>query len=188
MKWEERRRETRRLLQNLEEVALRAQEAFRATIGNYGVCSFGGNSRSILAWSHYALDHRGLALQFETAQDIAVFGQALPVNYSKDYPVLNWVNETERIVDVLLRKYQGWEYEDELRIVRPEEAGQFINFRPIALSGIIIGCSANEKTIDRLNDIIAERKSLSLPPPRLYRAFTHESKFRLVLKIEKLKV
>jgi hypothetical protein len=187
-KWEERLRETRRLLLNLDEVTLRAQEAFRASIRDYGVCSFGGNPRSILAWSHYALDHRGIALQFETAQDIAVFGQALPVNYSNDYPVVNWLNETEHMVQKLLRKYQGWEYEDELRIVLPEEARRFIKFRPIALSGIIIGCSASEKTIERLNEIIAERKSMSLPTPILYRAFTHQRRYRLVIKKEKPRV
>lgn len=128
--WEARQRETRRFLQKREELASKAQDSFRATITTAGVCSFGGNPRSILAWSHYALEHRGVCLQFETARDLAVFGQALPVNYSNEYPVLNWVKDSDKILDkALLKKYEGWKYEDEFRILLPEQARQFINFR-----------------------------------------------------------
>ena len=53
---------------------------------------------------------------------------------------------------------------------------------------MIIGCSANEKTVEHLKDIIAKRKSLTLPVPKLYRAFRHNNKFRLVIKRETLDV
>jgi len=185
MKWETRRKEVRRIIQDLDALTLRAQTSFRDTISAAGVCSFAGNPRSprsILMWSHYASNHRGVCLQFEIARDIATFGQALEVSYSYNYPVSNWVKEAKNITRVLLKKYIGWEYEDERRIIDPEGARQFINFRPIALSAIIVGCSASEETVQQLKDIITERTSRRLPMPKLYRAFTDEGKFRLNIK------
>jgi hypothetical protein len=164
MKWPVRRREIARVMRNFGEgVALQAQTSFRDTITAAGVCSFGGDPRSILMWSHYADCHSGVCLQFEVARDLATFAQALPVNYSKEYPVLNWVNERKSIVDMLLRKYVGWKYEQEHRIVIREAAGQFINFRPVA----------------------PERTARGFSAPNLYRAFTDAGKFRLNIKREK---
>ena len=52
------------------------------------------------------------------------------MNYSNEYPVLNWVKDSDKILDkALLKKYEGWKYEDEFRILLPEQARQFINFR-----------------------------------------------------------
>ena len=186
--WESRNREMRRLLKNLGELQIKAQTSFQATIANGGVCSFGGDPRSILAWSHYASEHRGVCLQFETARDVRTFGQALRVNYSDEYPIYNWITEREDIVPLLLRKYAGWKYEDELRIILPEQARQFIGFLPVALSGVIIGCSTTDSSIDRLKEILRERKALSRPMPKLYRVFRHPNKFRLRIKKEDLTI
>lgn len=186
MKWAVRQREIARVMLNLNEgVVSKAQEWFRDRINAAGICSFGGNPRSILMWSHYADHHRGVCLQFEIARNLGIFALAFPVAYSEEYPVLNWVNEQEKIVDVLLRKFIGWKYEEEQRIIIPELAGKFIGFRSVALTGIIIGCSASNETVDRLNEIIGERISQGLAAPKLYRAFKDDGKFRLIIKREK---
>jgi hypothetical protein len=185
IKWAERRKQTQRLMRNFDDsLALKAQQSFRDSINAAGVCSFGENPRSILAWSHYADSHRGVCLQFEVARSLAIFGQALPVNYSEEYPTLNWVNQSEKIVEVLLTKYIGWKYEEESRIIIQESAGQFIDFQPAALSGIIIGCSASEETVAQLNELIHERISRGFPAPRLYRAFADDGKYRLLIRKE----
>jgi hypothetical protein len=178
MKWADRRKEVSLMMRNLnDEGALRTQELFRASISKAGVCSFGGNPRSILMWSHYTDYHRGVCPQFEVARDLSTFAQALPVNYSQEYPVLNWVNESESITGKLLTKFVGWDYEEERRIIIQEAAGQFIDFRPAALAGIIIGCSASNKTVDKLKEIIGERSSLGYPTPKLYLLSNMKSDF-----------
>jgi len=187
-RWEPRKKEIRRFLRNREEIRLKAQDSFRQTMSAAGVCSFGKNPRSILAWSHYALDHRGICLQFEVARDVGTFAQALPVNYSGEYPVSNWINESEDIIPKLLRKFKLWEYEAELRIVHPEEARQFIYFRPFALSSIIIGCSATAENVEQLRTILIERKSAAWPLPKVYRVFRHPNEFRLCIKKDDLKI
>ena len=185
MKFAARQRELNRMMANQAGVASRAESSFRETIRAFGVCSFGGDPRSILMWSHYARDHRGVCLQFELARDVRTFAQALPVNYSQDYPILNWVNEAESVTSVLLRKYKGWEYEHEQRITLPDAAGTFIYFRPVALPGMIIGCSASDETVERLNDLIRERSLLAFPPLKLYRTYKHDSKYRIIIKKER---
>ncbi|MSP39473.1 MAG: DUF2971 domain-containing protein [Deltaproteobacteria bacterium] len=181
VKWEARKREVSRMMANLDSVVSRARISFAESTAAVGVCSFGGDPRSILMWSHYATDHRGVCLQFEVARDIATFAQALPVNYSEDYPVLNWLNEAKGITVVLLRKYQGWAYEKERRIIVPESAAQLLYFRSAALSGIIIGCSASSATVEQLKDLVKERSSFGFPPLKIYRAFKHDSKYRLII-------
>jgi hypothetical protein len=112
----------------------------------------------------------------------------LKVNYSDEYPIFNWIKERENIMPILLRKYAGWKYEDELRIILPEQARQFIGFRPVALSRVIIGCSTTYSSTDRLKEILRERKALSWPIPKLYRVFRHPNKFRLCIKKEDLTI
>jgi hypothetical protein len=65
-----------------------------------------------------------------------------------------------------------------------QSAGQFIDFRPFALSGIIIGCRASDPTVKQLRDLLTERASHGFPLPKLYRAIKHESKYELVIKKE----
>ncbi len=159
------------------------QETFRQAIESIGVYSFGGDPRSILMWSHYAFNHEGACLQFEVAKDIRTFGKALPVEYNDDYPVFNWFkDDKDKYQHAMLRKHVGWSYERESRIVILEEAHQYIRFHPESLRGIIIGCRTGEDTIATLHELIAERSSFGFPPPTLYRAVQHESKYKLVIK------
>ena len=167
-----------------ERMSLRLQKVFRELARCAGVCSFGGDPRSILMWSHYAANHTSLCLQFEIARDLGTFSHALPVEYSGDYPAFNWASEDDRMMTVLLRKYVGWVYEKEQRIIVQQSAGQFIDFRPPALSGIIIGCGTSDSTVKQLRDLLTERSSRGFPLPKLYRAFKHESKYGLVIKKE----
>ncbi len=165
------------------EFAALAQAGNRRHVELTGVCSFGGDPRSILMWSHYTRNHEGLCLQFEVAKDPRVFMQAVPVEYSDEYPVVNWLTAGFRkeIEAVILRKYTGWRYRQETRIVMPNAAHQFLGFRPEALRGIIIGCRAGDARTGKLGELIAERSSVGLPVPVLYCAVEHESKYRLVI-------
>ena len=188
IRWSDRKKQIDRIMSRAdrEGAFLMGQETLEKLVYRAGVCSFGGDPRSIprsiLMWSHYAANHEGLCLQFELARDPTTFAHALPVEYSNDYPVVNWVTGMENIMTVLLRKHEGWKYEREQRIIIPESAGKFINFRPAALSGIIIGCRASDSTVKQLRDLLTERSSRGFPLPKLYRAFRHKSKYGLVIK------
>lgn len=186
VKWGERSRRLPGLVaKGVDELAALTQGAHEKNVRVTGVCSFGGDPHSIQMWSHYASNHEGFCLQLEVAKDVGVFVLALPVEYSNEYPVVNWIRGfRDGLKATMLRKHTGWRYEREQRIVLPEAAEQYLGFRAESLKGIIIGCRVKPATLERLHELLAERSSAGFLRPTLYRAFRHESKYRLVIKKE----
>ena len=187
IKWTDRQKQIPEIMSRAdpEGAFLKPQENLEKMVYHTGVCSFAGDPLSILMWSHYAANHEGVCLQFELARDPRYFAAALSVDYTDDYPIVNWVTDMDYTI-VLFRKHTGWKYERERRIVIPESAGTFFEFRPAALSGIIIGCRASDQTIEQLPESLAEVHPAAFPLPQLYRAIKHEDKYRLRLKKEEL--
>lgn len=65
-------------------------------------------------WSHYADNHRGVCLEFATANPL--FATAKAVQYLKDYP--SWVPmDADQVVKTVYTKSNEWEYEDEYRLL-----------------------------------------------------------------------
>jgi hypothetical protein len=169
----------RKPVEEIEGIAqLKIQERSETT----GVCSFGGDPLSILMWSHYASNHQGICLQFDIVRDPKNLIFALPVDYSDEFPVINWTNFADfkrGMSDTLLRKHPGWKYEGERRIIALERTRIPYPFLPEALTAVILGCRAIEEPILGLLD---ERRKTGLAEPKLYRAFQHDRKYRLNLK------
>jgi len=153
------------------------------TISETGVCSFAGDPRNILMWSHYAANHEGLCLAFEIAGDPRTFLDALPVEYSVEYPVVNWVTDFDKndITKIVLRKHKGWEYEKERRIIKLKNAHTRIKFRPEALRAIITGCRMKDDTLEKLKTLLEERITASMPAIKIYHCYKHESRYELVI-------
>ena len=149
-------------------------DRLRQVVSETGVCSFAGDPRNILMWSHYASNHEGLCLVFEIAKDPKTFLDALAVEYSIDYPIVNWVtgfDKDKETLHIVLRKHKGWEYEKERRIVKFKKANTHIKFLPRALRAIIMGCCVKESTLENLKILLAERTAAHLPPITIYRGF-----------------
>lgn len=185
LRWKERKKAVREMMtRKNEEFARIANDSHGRQMAKVGVISFGGDARSMLMWSHYAQDHTGICLQFERAKDPYAFLRALPMEYSDDYPVINWIDERafrERMGTILLQKHIGWQYENEHRIAIPNGAHRHLEFKPEALTGIIVGCRASDETVQSVKQLLQERLARGLPDPKLYRAVQHESKYRLRL-------
>lgn len=159
------------------------QKAFDKSIRNAGVCSFGIEGQNILMWSHYGACHTGVCFQFEVARDPATFLQAVPVEYDQNFPTVNWIKEYEKSLQVVMtRKHPNWAYEKERRIVIPGGARRQHSFRPEALTGIILGCRADEAVEGKLKNLLDERAAAGLPMPRIYQAQVHGSQYRLVVR------
>jgi hypothetical protein len=186
LSWSERKRQRPQLMaRSDDEIAQVAQTQFEAAIRATGVYSFGGDPRNILMWSHYASNHQGICLQFEVAKDIRTFALVLTIRYRKDYPIVNWIGDFgEGMKTIIETKHEGWAYEKETRIMLPRAAKQYLDFRPEALCGIIIGSQATAAMINQLRELIDERDRGHMPKPILYRAYQHGSKYKLVIKKE----
>lgn len=103
------------------------------------VVCFSANDNSILMWSHYADQHRGVALGFDAEKLEAGLGIPLQsVAYSDDLPALidykAWAQAAlfglprgtaipEPSQDWVLTKHSGWKQEAEWRIVSIAQAG-----------------------------------------------------------------
>jgi hypothetical protein len=168
--------------EDLLRVCRTSLETVRHTTGVY---CFAGNAKNILMWSHYAGDHTGVCLQFERAHDYTGFAPAVTVDYVDDLPVVNWITDPtgdEGIGKMLTKKHPCWEYEGESRIVIIEQAGRYWPFRPEALRSIIFGCASDEKVIETVRGLLAERAAAGHPPVATYVATKHATRYQLVVR------
>ena len=179
--WKERRRmRTQFMTRSQADMAQVAKAAHTKTMQAAGVFSFAGDPRSIMMWSHYAKEHTGICLQFEIARDPRTMLSAIPVDYTNQYPIHNWIkNSTEELKRVLLAKFKAWEYEGERRIVIAYGARTKIPFLPQALVSVIFGVRATDNIITAVRELVVERIQRGLPPIRFYRATKHDSSYKL---------
>lgn len=148
-----------------------------------GVHSFATSPKNLLMWSHYADSHKGVCLIFETAKDIDTFVKALPVDYSKCFPVIEYTPDIagDLIKKAFLTKAIDWQYEKERRIFDPNRAGQYMSYAPQALVGVILGAKINSSNEAMVRQLLIEREVRRHPPLRLYRAACQESAYAMMV-------
>ncbi len=145
-----------------------------------GVISLASKPRDILMWSHYAANHTGICLQFEIAHDVPVFGNAIPVQYSDEYPIIDWARSfPEDIQSSLLRKFKGWRYEQEYRILEIDKARTRLPYRTEALTAIIYGCRISEESLELVESFLNERSLSTNSVVKSYKACLHDSDYQI---------
>jgi hypothetical protein len=113
---------------------------------------------SLLMWAHYGDKHTGICLEFDAA--IEPFVRAYRVLYNDTLVVLgpDCIEDARKVADaVLLSKSKEWKYEGEYRLLGRDHSidpafsipteGGFLRLPEVALTGIIVGCSADLKEI-----------------------------------------
>lgn len=185
--WKEReRRIAEWMAKPPEELKAVLQRSFDNQRRSMGVCSFAGNPKDILMWSHYGQDHSGVCLQFRVGGDPRTFIRAVKIDYCDDYPRLNWITDfADNILGALLRKSTHWDYEKERRIAIPDEAHKYLKFLPKALTGIILGSRASKETAEVVAALLSERRSAGLPEVTVYKARLHPKRYRLIVERER---
>jgi len=178
------RERTRKRLMRAPISVLESQlgDIYNKHVTRTGVFSFAGDAKSILMWSHYAKDHTGLCIQFERARDFKTLSGALSVEYSSEYPEVNFIKDFQESLSTgLLRKHTGWAYEQEHRIISVNGAHTYIQFDPKAVVGIVMGCRSTPGGRAIVELLLEERRRASMPPVRLFHVQKHSSKYRLVV-------
>ena len=178
--WKLRQRQIDQLMLDPEGLEKRVRESSVKHAGTAGVCCLSQDSKGILMWSHYADQHKGLVLQFDVSANPEVFLQAISVEYSPEYPVIEWTDPQETALKVgLLRKFKSWSYEQERRIIKPGLANSLLPFNPSALTGIILGCRFPKEKISSLEAILGIRRSKGYSMPTIYSAKQDVSSYKL---------
>jgi len=113
---------------------------------------------SILMWSHYAANHTGVVLEFETAEPpfSAIGKYILSVDYSEKKPdYVHWNREQDfqnELFAVATTKAAAWKYEQEIRIiiVASRTTLRETRYLPVtsgSITGVYLGCRIS--AIDR---------------------------------------
>lgn len=182
--WKRRRIEVEKLmLRDTHSWQKQAEAAIRSEIRSVGVSCFTSDPKNLLMWSHYADSHKGICYQFEMAGDLNVLSRTIPVQYTNRYPDINFFTyKPQEIIDILLSKFDAWQYEKEIRLIAPQGARKYLQYSPKALKGVIIGSQMPASAIDILCDTIKQRSKLGLPSISIYTAEQHTSDYRILIR------
>lgn len=140
-----------------------------------GVLCLSESRDNILMWGHYADNHHGICIGFDSRN--AFFKHVHPVNYSAARPTINAFRDTrDQMLDAaIFTKADQWAYESEWRQIRYEAGAGVLVFPPHALAVVILGCKATAETEELVKIWLRLRKSR----PRLLRAKPAPSNFAL---------
>jgi len=140
---------------------------------------------NVLMWSHYASQHEGACLRFQSKSLMDAFAPtALPVQYSEDRPVVTaGIEDTRGYAEkALLTKANYWAYEKEWRFIHYLGGTGFRDFPPEALDAIVLGARTSRAVEQEVRTWIAQRTS----PTRLFKAHFDERLFRLNIHEQEL--
>jgi len=148
----------------LESLIEQASEIETLIQARYRVYCLTTKPDSILMWSHYADRHRGICLEFDTAN--TVFSTALKVEYLDAYRPLDLSdNSAATTLLPLITKSAPWRYEDEYRLIAEEKSAAsghdaliaengFLAFPRDALKSVIVGCAVSDAAREELRRIV----------------------------------
>lgn len=150
------------------------KKAIDEIMNRRGVKCFTPNNTNILMWSHYTNSHKGICLEFDTLADLKFFIYPINVIYSDEYPELVFTDKGFT-TEVLRTKSKDWEYEQEVRIYKPQNG--YHNFNPKSLISVTFGCNTPEDKLSQIIDLI--RQNQSLEHVRFFRCKTNPKQFKL---------
>jgi hypothetical protein len=115
---------------------------------------------SILMWSPYGDDHKGYCLEFDVTGENTIFSGVEKVQYSKTYPVVDFfitsrLNQFDRI---FLTKFEGWEYEQEWRIVNYQDGAGLKGYPTDRLKRIIFGMRMSDERKKEIRELVDRRE------------------------------
>jgi hypothetical protein len=149
-------------------------QAMRNTIG--ALC-MSRNGCHPLMWAHYAQEHRGLVIEFDSTapcfsrkrsanDELGTFRE---VSYSETRPILDSDSGDDWFVRLALTKASEWTYEDEVRfllelssadrIVEKEMKIHLLDIPPSAIRSITVGCRAEPATIEMVKSALANNNA-----------------------------
>lgn len=136
------------------------KESLRSYFSTMGVLSLGANWDCALMWSHYAKEHRGICIEYDTTELTAEFVQFAPkrVLYEKQRSIhasslYNWIVENDSSVGIeietiyFFHKAKCWEYEKEWREIVKGHGISFGSSKPISAIHFGSKCEYLDKAI-----------------------------------------
>ena len=155
------------------------------------ICCLSASCDNVLMWAHYANQHKGMCLVFNSCKAGLIRDNVLPVQYYDRYP--SDLVDARRIDDLgmltkqlLAAKSSAWSYEREWRAFMVNESnaedtkGALYQYDPSLLSGVVFGINTSPSDIDLVKDAIAEWKCSRRI--RLYQARAVKDEFKIAIR------
>lgn len=141
-----------------------------------GVSCFTILPSNFLMWSHYAANHSGLCMVYDTTRDEDFFKEAEKISYYKSLPIIDMFKEDpiEQFIEVLYSKSMEWKYEQEYRIVRNKIGVH--SFKLEALEYVIFGCQMKDNIKKELADAISKKYDNVL----IIDSFIHPKEYKII--------
>lgn len=148
-------------------IAVDITEELKRTLGSHGVLAFASTWRSLLMWSHYADEHRGVCIEYTT--DGMPHPELRPVDYRggraiKASELFAWkvagnLEAGERVKHIYYyAKAPGWRYEKEWRDLRERtEVGT-----SYAISGIYFGLRCDDAARVAVVKMLSDHSKMGL--------------------------
>jgi hypothetical protein len=166
--------------EQLEKVQKRWTEIVEEANQNLRICSFSSNNSSLLLWSHYGAEHKGIAIEYDflDIDQLRTFMQPIiyrdkihKIGIFEDYSVMQMIASS-------LIKSQDWEYEQEWRLTIFKQQDKFPQKLTVPNpQAIYLGTRFNlnkKGLIERLFRV-AEQKKIPL-----YQMGKHPNEFKLI--------
>jgi hypothetical protein len=129
---------------------------FQESVKDMGVACFSKKNDSILMWSHYADNHKGVCLKFKTS-DAKFFDNVATVKYTEKFPNLNYEFQYSDSQNFLFfTKSKEWTYEEEVRVLKKPR--QLFKFKPEVLDSIYFGAKCTVKNRNEIIELVQEKR------------------------------
>lgn len=131
-------------------------------LGHLKVLCLASEWNSHLMWGHYADDHRGFAIIYDSkivkaVSDLPSFEASGPVAYASTVSNLRWfqASPSEMAHPVVFKKSDDWSYEKEFRLILSGDCNSAPHFAcvdPTMVLGVILGSRSPARLIRRALD------------------------------------
>ena len=150
------------------------------------ICSFSERNDSILMWSHYADEHKGISIEYDFKDNEEVCKYIEPIYYTDQLfdftPYFGKPNNIQAIRISAISKVKDWQYEKEWRLIfllikENPINGHYKISNPVA---IYLGARYNKNTLNNkeiLIEIFEFAKNLNIP---IYKMGIHKSQYKIV--------
>lgn len=159
------------LAQRIEESAT----ILRRNLERIGVLSLAAVADDVVMWAHYAENHRGFVIEFNTGHapltqrsgEVGWQGRPVPVAYRESRVQVRCDSANLEVPDeVVLFKTSAWQYEREWRVVRDRTQASrtlllggteisLFSISPEAISAVYVGSDASVATETQVRDALA---------------------------------
>ena len=166
--------------EQLIKVQKRWTEIVDETNKNLRICSFSLNKSSLLLWSHYSDEHKGLCIEYNFFDDDSLRAFMQPVTYRDKIHKIDIFEEytTMQMIGSSLIKSRDWEYEQEWRLTIFKQKDNFSQKKVIPKpTAIYLGTRFNvndEKLKHKLHKIA---NNSNIP---VYQMQKHPNEFKLI--------